>query len=158
MSLALEEAKKSLVGEQWPVGVVLVLDGKIISTGHRRKNGHYNLDHAEFAAFRNIPDEYIGRVQDAVVYTNLEPCAMCFGAILNLKIRHLIFGLEDPYAGFAHLNLEQMPPRYRPNFPEIVGGVLREESRNLFKEFLSNTELEYWRNNKDNPLVKICME
>lgn len=158
MMVAIKEAEKSYKEGELPVGAVVVLDNKIIGRGRRIKNAHPKLDHAEIRALRQaINHQNSKQSSQMIVYSTLEPCAMCFGAILNCKIGGLVFALEDPYGGFTHLKSSEMPFRHQKDYPKISKGVLKERTSDLFKKFLKKTQVPFWKD-ASNPLVKMFIE
>jgi len=162
MHVALVLAREAAGQDQLPVGAIIVsADGSIAGSGRKRPESHWRLDHAEMVALREaVPsgaavqgDE---RVRGMTVYTTLEPCLMCFGAILNARLDRIVYALEDPYGGGTRLSREHMPPRHREVFPAITAGVLRDEAAAVFREFFRTTKSRFW-SNPDNPLVRVCV-
>lgn len=158
MRLAMEQAEHALREDELPVGAVVAKAGEILGIGRRSANGNTRLDHGEMMALREAFDRDHRAADEMTIYTTLEPCAMCFGAILNGRVRRVVYALEDPYGGATKFRLEHMPPRHREKFPEIVGGVLREEARDLFRTFFQTTGKDFWRDHTDNPLVQLCVK
>lgn len=145
MSLALVEAKKSLISEDVPVGAIIVdCDGKIISKGFNQIQKKNNpLMHAEIIAIdkalRKTKAKYL---YDYTIYVTLEPCPMCAGAIVMSRIGKVIFGADDPKAGavntlFNLLNDERLNHRC-----EIKSGVLADEASKLLKTFFQKLRLQ----------------
>lgn len=152
MRVALEQALAALNDRLLPVGAVAVLDGEIIAES-RKQCDNYRLDHAEMLLLRRISEEHCRGV---TVYTTLEPCIMCLGALLHCGIPNIVFALEDPYGGAADIQSVALPERHKKHFPNITGGILRESSRQLFARFFEITDSPFW-NNKENPLVRVCL-
>lgn len=93
-----------------PIGAVISLQGKIIAEG---KNAiwhpHYNPNrHAEIEALRNVPEKLWGSAREMTLFTTLEPCLMCTGAILLHQVGHVMYGSADDYGG-ASLAFGHMP-------------------------------------------------
>ena len=154
MGLALEEAAHALREGNLPVGAVVVYRGSVVGTGRRSGTRKRELRHAELKAIKQVLHrELEGR--EMTLYVTLEPCIMCFGALLHLRIGTIVYGLEDPYGGAAHTQVEALPPRHRHEFPCIRSGVMREESRLLLKEFFTITHDKCWKD-VGNPLVRLC--
>lgn len=137
MGLALEEADKAYALGEVPVGAVVVLDGRVIGRGHNRtEEGKSALNHAEILAIQEA-SKTLGawRLSGASLYVTLEPCPMCAGAIVNARIKTLVFGAWDAKRGCAGsvLNLVQ-----RPEFNhqvEVRGSVLEYECTRLLQAF-----------------------
>jgi tRNA(adenine34) deaminase len=74
------------------------------------------------------------RLPDCDLYVTVEPCAMCLGAVVQARIRRLVFGAPDPKAGAVSSTME-FPFDRLNHRPEVLGGVLSEESASLLREF-----------------------
>ena len=127
MSLALELAREAARLGEVPVGAVAVWDGEVVGTGfNRRETGKNALAHAELEAIDAACRTLGGwRLHRCDLYVTLEPCPMCAGAIVNARIRRVVFGARDPKAGcFGSVSdFAALPFNHRP---EVVGGVLAE--------------------------------
>lgn len=137
MSFAIEEAKKSMLLDEVPVGAVVVKDGVVISRGHNgRETTKDATSHAEMIAIREACKRLGGwRLTDCDLYVTLEPCPMCAGAMVNARIKRVIFGAFDPKAG-ACGSLMNIANDERLNHRiEIVSGILEEECSALLKDF-----------------------
>jgi tRNA(adenine34) deaminase len=136
MRRALAEAKKAGSRGEVPVGAVLVADGRILAPGHNqpvRKNDP--TAHAEIMAIRRAAAKQKNyRLAGCDLYVTLEPCVMCLGAIVQARIRRLVFGAADPKAG-AVRSVMRFPFARMNHWPEIQGGVLAEECGRILKEF-----------------------
>ena len=101
MSLALLEAEKAFLDGEVPVGAVIVRDGEVVSTGrNRREKGKNALCHAEIEAIDGACRALSGwRLPRCEMYVTLEPCPMCAGAIINSRIRRVVYGAADTKAG-----------------------------------------------------------
>ncbi len=97
MKDALKEAKKAELENEIPIGCVIVIDGKIISRGHNKREKTQNaLHHAEIIAIDKACKKLKSwRLENAVMYVTLEPCPMCAGAIANARIQKVIYGAKD---------------------------------------------------------------
>ena len=131
MLLALEQADlASRVGDV-PVGCVIVSgEGRELGRGHNRREVDRDpTAHAEIVALQQAA-RGMGhwRLEGAVVYVTLEPCPMCAGALVNARIRRLVYGASDPKAGAVRSLFEiGTDPRLNHRF-EVVSGVLEEQS------------------------------
>ena len=155
MNLALIEAEASLQDDTLPIGAIIVSGNEVLSRGHRSLSGNTRLDHAEMNALCEAVTDWRG--EHMTLYTTLEPCIMCFGAILNCRIGRVVYALEDSYGGATNLNPAGLPLRHQIKYPMISGGVLREESKRLFRRYFQMTENEFWKNNFKNPFYRLCM-
>jgi tRNA(adenine34) deaminase len=138
MAEAVAEARRAAELGEVPVGAVVVDGaGEIVSRAHNTKETNGDpLGHAEVLALRQASVLLGGwRLSGCTLYVTLEPCAMCAGALVHSRIRRLVFGTEDPKAGFCGSlgNLVQ-DPRLNHRL-EVTSGVLREECSALLKEF-----------------------
>jgi len=103
MKLALKEAEKAFEKEEVPVGCVIVKKGQILAKAHNQVELLKDpTAHAEMLALTQAasacPDDK-GRLLDATVYVNLEPCSMCAGALVLARVKRLVFGTTDPKTG-----------------------------------------------------------
>lgn len=147
MGKALEQAEKALSRDEFPVGCVLVHDERIIATGARAgtaKSATNEVDHAEMIALRRLNESATAINPGAItVYCTLEPCLMCYGAILIAGIRHIVYAYEDAMGGGTQCDLKLLPPLYREAMVSIVPHVCRNESLRLFKAFFDNPDNTY---------------
>ena len=136
MSEAISEARLAEEIDEVPVGAVIVKDGKIIARAHnRRETNKCATSHAEILAIEEACRALEGwRLPGAVMYVTLEPCAMCAGAIINARIEKVVYGASDiRFGAFGSLiNLAELPLNHRP---ELVGGVLQMECKNILSEY-----------------------
>lgn len=136
---ALNLAHEAYAEGEVPVGAVIVKDGKIIATGRNMREKKQNaLSHAEIEAINNACKELGSwRLDDCEMYVTLEPCPMCTGAIINARIKTLIFGAYDSKAGSIDsvINLCDYPYNHKP---EIYGGICEDECLSIIKKFFEN--------------------
>lgn len=149
MQKALQRARRALAEEEFPVGCVLVHGGAVIADGQRTGSRHIQpdeLDHAEMIALRRLADlsDDIQR-RDITLYCTLEPCMMCFGAIMLNRIGTVVYAYEDVMGGATTFPLARLTPLYRQSPVKVIGDVLRDESLALFKSFFSRPDNTYWR-------------
>ena len=143
MGKAIEEAKRAAALGEVPVGAVLVRDGQIISTGHNHPIGLKDPSaHAEIGAIRDgaiALNNY--RLVDCELYVTLEPCLMCSGAILQARLKKVVFGAFDEKIGSAGsvLNVFAMPKLNHQT--QIEAGVLREDCAALLQDFFKQRRL-----------------
>ena len=121
------------------MGAVVVVGGELIARAfNRREIDSDPLAHAEILAIRQAA-RTLGswRLIGCSLYVTLEPCAMCAGALVNSRVETLVFGAEDPKAGFCgSLGDLVREPRLNHRL-EVRSGVLEEESRQLLKSFFT---------------------
>jgi tRNA(Arg) A34 adenosine deaminase TadA len=139
MREALREAESALSRGDLPIGAVVVYDGEIIARGANRYHSERSeISHAELNALRASFPFLFGRLERGrhprcVVYTTVEPCPMCLGAIVMADIPNVVFGQADPNAGAAAM-IEHLP-YVRRHIENIVGGVLAAESADLWRRY-----------------------
>lgn len=136
MSEALAEARLAAEIDEVPVGAVIVRDGEIIARAHNLRETEKNaLCHAETMAV-NAACRALGgwRLPRCTLYVTLEPCPMCAGAIVNSRIKRVVYGAKDTKAGAfgTVLDLNDFPLNHKP---EIVSGVCEEECAALLSDF-----------------------
>ena len=136
MRLALAQAGQAAIRGEVPVGAVIVQDGKIIARGYNRPiSRHDPTAHAEIVAIRLAAIKAGNyRLTGCDLYVTVEPCAMCLGAILNARIRRLIYGADDPKAG-AVRSIVRFPIEKTNHRLEIVSGVLADDAAALLRSF-----------------------
>jgi tRNA(adenine34) deaminase len=138
MGLALEAAREGLAAGEVPVGAVLVeAAGEILARAFNRPIGlHDPTAHAEILALREGARRRGNyRLPGASLYVTIEPCIMCLGAMIQARIRGLVFGAPDPKGG-ACVSLYHLPEDSRLNHRlEVTGGVREAECRALMQEF-----------------------
>ncbi len=139
MQRAIALAKKAAAEDEIPVGAVIVKEGKIIAEGRNMREQKQNaLSHAEIEAINNACKELKSwRLDDCELYVTLEPCPMCTGAIINSRIKTLIFGAYDSKAGSVDsvVNLCDYPYNHKV---EVYGGICEDECLSILKEFFEN--------------------
>jgi tRNA(adenine34) deaminase len=151
MRLALVQAESAFDKGEFPVGCVIVQNGKVISKGARigtvGEQGFFSeVDHAEIRAIKNLENIKIKlQPEKAVLFCTMEPCLMCFAAILLSGIKTIVYGYEDPMGGGTNCNLESMAPLYKNSNINIVPGVLRQKSLDLFYDFFNKETNLYWK-------------
>lgn len=137
MKEALKEASKAFKKNEVPIGAVLVYKNKIIAKAHNFKESKKSpLAHAEILAIKKASNKLKKwRLLDTTLYVTLEPCAMCAGAIIEARIKKLVFGAFDKKAG-ACGSLINVPQDKRLNHRvEIKSRVLEKEAQRILKEF-----------------------
>lgn len=139
MEYALALASRAAEEGEIPVGCVIAdADGNIIGRGrNKREESHDATHHAEIEAIREACGS-IGdwRLGGCTIYVTLEPCPMCAGAIINSRIKRVVFGAYDPKAGSCGSvnNLFSFPYNHSP---EVEGGFMQDECALLLKRFFA---------------------
>src|SRR5680860_1123772 len=95
MKQAILQARQASEKGNWPIGCVIVLDGKIIAAKHNLVYSTENrLAHAEVLALEEAKTEIFANPRQATLYTTFEPCPMCFGASLNSRLKRVVYGID----------------------------------------------------------------
>lgn len=139
MREALKEARKAFEEDEVPVGALMVYNGTVIGRAHnQREKLNDPTAHAEMIAITQAA-EALGswRLTDVVCYVTLEPCLMCAGAMVNARVKRLVYATADPKAG-ACGSLFDIPNDKRLNHRiEVLKGICENESSQLLKEFFA---------------------
>jgi len=161
MGEALRQAARAYAAEEVPVGAVVVHDGRIIARAFNQVELLKDATaHAEMLALTQA-EEAVGdwRLTDCTLYVTKEPCPMCAGAIVHVRLARVVFGAVDPKAGSAGsaLNLLQFPTLNHQC--AITGGVREPECRALLQNFFAEqrakapgADPEHGPNGKPGPL------
>jgi tRNA(adenine34) deaminase len=137
MRQALEAAREARKRGEVPVGTCIVNNGKLLSvSGNRTRTDCDPTAHAEIVALRDaskITGNY--RLTDAKVFSTIEPCAMCAGALIQARVRRLVYGADDERAGAVKSRFRICETDFLNHRIQVVSGVLEEECRELMQEF-----------------------
>jgi tRNA(adenine34) deaminase len=145
---ALDLAQKALEAGEFPVGCVIAHGDRVVATGARECSmgaTPNEIDHAEMVALRRLSQTGHGGETGLTLYCTMEPCLMCFGAIVLSGIHNIVFAYEDVMGGGTTVDRRHMSPLYRDPTLIILPHVLRQESVALFKAFFSDPSNGYWR-------------
>jgi tRNA(adenine34) deaminase len=137
MLAALEAAREAGVLGEVPVGAAIVVGDEIIAVaGNRTVTDCDPAGHAEIIALR-LAARAVGnyRLTDAVVFSTIEPCAMCAGALVQARVKRLVYGAPDPRFGAVESQFRICDSALLNHRMEIVSGVLEEECRRLVQDF-----------------------
>ena len=137
MGLALEQARQAAALGEVPVGAVIVWQGKVIATGKNSPvNCHDPTAHAEILALRSAA-QVLGnyRLYECELFVTLEPCAMCSGAILNARLKRVVFGAFEPKTGAAGSVVNLFVQQRLNHHTQLLGGVLAGLSHSLMRDF-----------------------
>ncbi len=136
MKRAIELSKIAFNSGEVPVGAVIVKNGEIVGEGYNMREAKHNaLSHAEIEAINSACKNLNSwRLDDCEMYVTLEPCPMCTGAIINSRIKTVIFGAFDKNAGCMDsvINLCDYPFNHKV---EIYAGICEEECTEILQEF-----------------------
>lgn len=137
MKEAIKQAKKAAQKDEVPIGCVIVKDDQIIARAYnKRERKQCSTAHAEILAIEKACKKLSSwRLEDCDLYVTLEPCPMCSGAIIQSRIRNVIFGAYDPKGGCMGSNMNINDVRGFNHYPDIEGGILQDECSRLLKEF-----------------------
>ena len=138
MRLALSEAQLCDASEDVPVGAVVVDGaGRVLGKGHNIREADVDpTGHAEIVALRRAAEVMGGwRLTGCTLVVTLEPCTMCAGALTLARVARLVYGAEDPKAGGVGSLWDVVRDRRLNHRPEVVGGVLADESAELLRAF-----------------------
>ncbi len=148
MTAALELAQAALADGEFPVGCVIADGYTVVARGQRTgtATGSGNeIDHAEINALRHLyrtrPD--IDRSK-LTIYCTMEPCLMCFSAIVLSGMRRIVYAFEDVMGGGTGCDRAGLPIIFRDAQLMVVSGVLRENSLALFQRFFADSDNSYW--------------
>ncbi|MFQ5816841.1 MAG: tRNA adenosine(34) deaminase TadA [Terriglobia bacterium] len=139
MQLAVEEAQAAAAAAEVPVGAVVVANGVVIARAH---NCSIALNdptaHAEILALRQAAARCGNyRLNDADLYVTLEPCAMCAGALVQARVRRLIYGADDPKAGVVRSQVCLLEAPYLNHRVEVCAGVLAQACAAVLEKFFA---------------------
>ena len=139
MKFAVLEAVKGLDNGEVPIGAIIVNEGKIIGRGYNQVETLNDATaHAEMIAITSASSTIQDwRLTDCTLYVTKEPCPMCAGAILNSRIKTIVYGLPDKKWGACGSYYDICRDNRSENFPLIIGGILEEDSRYLIEEFFN---------------------
>jgi tRNA(adenine34) deaminase len=138
MQTALEAAEAAGKDDEVPVGACLVdINGNLLAAGGNRTiTGNDPTAHAEILVLREAAAKISNyRLTETVLYTTIEPCAMCAGALVNARIKRLVYGAADERFGAVESVFRLCDSSSLNHRIEITKGVLADECRNLIQDF-----------------------
>ena len=137
MRRALELAEIAAERGEVPVGAVLVRNGAIIGEGSNRPIGNCDPSaHAEIVALRRAAErESNYRLPDSTLYVTIEPCTMCFGAIVHARVQRLVYGASEPRAGAVESQLKLAEAGFFNHKIQVERGVMAEEAASMVRDF-----------------------
>jgi tRNA(adenine34) deaminase len=136
MREAIKMADKAERRDEVPVGAVIVKRGEVIARAYNlRETKKDPLAHAEVLAIKKAAKRLRSwRLENCVMYVTLEPCPMCAGAIVNSRIKKVVFGAYDPKAG-ALGSLYDLAEGKLNHIPQVSGGFLKDECSAMLKKY-----------------------
>ena len=137
MDLALAEAKKAEASGEVPVGAVIVSDGIVIAKSFNRPLSLNDpTAHAEIGALRDACREQGNyRLSNATMYSTVEPCMMCAGAMIHARLARLVFGTPDAKAGSAGSIYNVLTDPRLNHRVEVISGIREDECASLLRDF-----------------------
>lgn len=137
MKQAIKQALKAQEKDEVPIGCVIVKDDKIIARGYNlRQSNQQSYAHAEMIAIQKACKKLgTWRLEDCELYVTLEPCPMCAGAILQSRIKKVIYGAKDPKGGCVDSCMKMYETKGFNHYPEVLSGILDEECASLLTNF-----------------------
>ena len=149
MKKALDQAEDALADGEFPVACVMVYQGKILVTGSRKGTigaARNEIDHAEMVALRRLTE-----IEDPIdpdkitAFCTMEPCLMCYGALILAGVGEIVFAYEDVMGGGTGCELSRLKPLYKNSPVTVVPDIMRADSLKLFKTYFSNPANSYWK-------------
>jgi tRNA(adenine34) deaminase len=149
MKKALNQAEHALAEGEFPVGCVMVYQDKILVSGSRKGtigDDRNEIDHAEMVTLRRL-----FAIEDKIdpdkitVFCTMEPCLMCYAALILADVGEIVFAYEDVMGGGTGCELSRLKPLYKNSPVTVVPGVMRAESLKIFKTYFSNSANSYWK-------------
>jgi tRNA(adenine34) deaminase len=144
MREALRAAREAQARDEVPIGTCIVTAGELVAlAGNRTRTDCDPTAHAEIVALREAAQK-IGnyRLTGSVVYSTLEPCAMCAGALIQARIGLLVYGATDEKAGAVESHFGICDAPHLNHRIEVIKGVLEPECRALMQEFFKDRRLK----------------
>jgi tRNA(adenine34) deaminase len=137
MKAAIAEAMAAEAIGEVPIGAVIVKDGVIVGRGHNlRETTHDPTAHAEMIAIKQASETLQAwRLTDCDLYVTLEPCPMCAGAIVQSRIRRVVYGTTDPKAGCAGTLMNLLQDDRFNHRTSVASGILQEQCAQLLSGF-----------------------
>ena len=140
MREALKEAELAALEDEVPIGCVIVRDDRIIARAHNQRDKTNNpLGHAETLAIKKASEVLNDwQLVDTELYVTIEPCLMCSGAIIQSRIRKVVYGAPDLKGGAFGSSINVLDASNINHRPEIVSGMLQEECTKIIKDYFKS--------------------
>ena len=140
MRIAIEEANLAMDKNEVPVGAVLVKNDTLIAQAHNKpitKNDP--TAHAEIQLLRKAGEQQKNyRLPESTLYVTLDPCTMCFGAMVHARIDRIVYGASDPKTGVCGSRMNLNEENFFNHKISITSGILEKESSELLKLFFKS--------------------
>ena len=140
MRIAIEEANLAMDKNEVPVGAVLVKNDTLIAQAHNKpitKNDP--TAHAEIQLLQKAGEQQKNyRLPESTLYVTLEPCTMCFGAMVHARIDRIVYGASDPKTGVCGSRMNLNEENFFNHKISITSGILEKESSELLKLFFKS--------------------
>lgn len=139
MRLALQEAQQAALKGEIPVGAVLVRGDEVVAAAHNLCVARHSVcRHAEIQVIEMAGEKLKNyRLNDCDLYVTLEPCAMCAGAIVQARIRRVIFAAHEAKTGAAGSVLNIFENKQLNSHTAVRSGILADESRAILQDFFA---------------------
>jgi tRNA(adenine34) deaminase len=137
MRESLRAAREAQTRDEVPIGTCIVIGEQLLAVaGNRTRTDCDPTAHAEILALREAAREFGNyRLADAVVYSTIEPCAMCAGALIQARVQLLVYGAADEKAGAVESHFHICDADHLNHRVEVIKGVLESECRELMQRF-----------------------
>jgi tRNA(adenine34) deaminase len=137
MRESLRAAREAQTRDEVPIGTCVVVGEQLLAVaGNRTRTDCDPTAHAEIVALREAARVFGNyRLADAVVYSTIEPCAMCAGALIQARVRLLVYGTADEKAGAVESHFHICDADHLNHRVEVIKGILDSECRELMQEF-----------------------
>lgn len=137
MQLAIKQAKRAEEMDEVPIGAIIVYNDEVIATGYnKREASQKTTSHAELIAIERA-NEIVGswRLENCTLYVTLEPCPMCAGAIVQSRIKRVVYGASDPKAGCAGTLMNLLREEKFNHQVEVEANILEKQCSSLLTNF-----------------------
>ena len=137
MNLAIKQAIKAEKEGEVPIGAILVKEGLLIAKSYNQPITKNDATaHAEIQLLRKAGNKLENyRLNGSTIYVTLEPCAMCFGAMIHARIERIVYGAYDPKTGVCGSCDDLTNADYFKHKIDITGGILEQECKQILQSF-----------------------
>lgn len=144
MREALRAAREAGSRQEVPIGACVVINDQLVTAaGNRTRTDCDPTAHAEIIALRETAREARNyRLSHATVYSTIEPCAMCAGALIQARVPLLVYGAKDEKAGAVDTHFQICSSDKLNHRVDVISGILESECRELMQEFFKKKRLE----------------